>query len=244
MQLLIAEDDVALAGFLRRGLEADGYRVLIAGNGQQALEVLGQQTPDLMVLDLHLPVVEGLEVLRIARAAGASCPILVLTGRSELETRLRCLDLGADDCMFKPFSLQELRARIRAMLRRTAQAQSPVIAVSDLSLHRIDRVVERRGRRIALTNREYALLEQLVLEAGHCVPRHTLVEKVWGMRSAETNVVDVYINYLRRKLDDPGSASVIETVRSQGYRIAPAPTRPYATLASRTHGRTECHSQA
>jgi DNA-binding response OmpR family regulator len=228
-RLLIAEDDVALAGFLRKGMESEGYQVRLAGDGEATIEALLSETPDLLILDLNMPRMDGLEVLRTARAAGASFPILMLTGRCEAETRLACLDQGADDCMFKPFSIQELRARCRALVRRVTRIPSAVLAMGDLSLNRMERVAERGGRRIPLTNREFALVEQLVLEGGRCVTRSTLLERVWGTHTSETNVVDVYINYLRRKLDDPGTTSLIETVRGQGYRMARVTPLPFAT---------------
>jgi len=220
MRVLIAEDDMALAGFLRRGLESEGYQVQIAANGEAALESILSEAPSLAILDLKTPVVDSLGLLRSLRAAGAGLPVLVLTGGADVETRLLCLDQGADDCMFKPFSLQELRARCRALLRRSASTSEAVVRVQDLSMRRMERAVERAGRQIKLTNREYALLEQLVLGRGRCVTRAMLLERVWGVAASETNVVDVYINYLRRKLDDRGPVHLIETVRGQGYRIA------------------------
>ncbi len=220
MQVLIAEDDVALGGFLRRGLESEGYSVCVAADGHEALQALVATAPDLAILDLGLPRLDGAEVLRLARERGVAIPILILTGRQEFETRLACLDLGADDCMFKPFSLQELRARSRALLRRAPRGQQAVVAARNLVMHRLERTVERDGRRVALTNREYSLLEQLLLEGGRCVSRTSLLGKVWGMQSCETNVVDVYINYLRRKLGGTNGGPLIETVRGQGYRIA------------------------
>ncbi len=220
MNVLIAEDDVALAGFLRRGLESEGYTVRVVGDGESAVSALAADAPDLAILDLKMPGMDGIGVLRTAREHGMTLPILVLTGQNEMETRLTCLDLGADECMFKPFSLQELRARCRALLRRAPRVQDAVVQVQDLSMRRIERVVERGGRRIELTNREYALLEQLVLERGRCVTRAVLLDKVWGLAETETNVIDVYINYLRRKLDDGSPAHLIETVRGKGYRIA------------------------
>ncbi len=271
MRLLIAEEDAALAAFLRRGMESEGYQVQAAADGRMALEAIYAEAPDLAILDLKmnletdrrlhvdqdsysearqpvhpeatvagrtlsrtglvqtshlqsvqpsLPPISAAEVLRRLRASGARFPVLVLTGGADLEARLACLDQGADDCMFKPFSLQELRARCRALLRRSARASDPVFQIQDLTLNRMERVVERSGRRIRLTNREYALLEQLVLERGRLVTRATLLERVWGLSSSETNVVDVYINYLRRKLDDGGSMPLIETIRGRGYKIA------------------------
>ncbi len=223
MRLLIAEQDEALAGFLRRGLEPEGYQVQLVRDGKAALEATLAEMPDLAILDLAIDGEardQAEAVLRTLRDHGASFPILVLTASADMEARLAFLDDGADDCMFKPFSLQELRARCRALLRRSARAPEAVIEVQDLSLDRIRRVVRRGGRQVKLTNREYALLEQLVLGRGRAVTRATLLERVWGVHASATNVVDVYINYLRRKLDDHGPVHLIETVRGQGYRIA------------------------
>jgi DNA-binding response OmpR family regulator len=211
MRLLIAEEDEALAGFLRRGLETEGYQVQVTPGVQAGLEAILAETPDLAIFGMTMEgdsLEEGTRVLRTLRAEGANFPVIVLTAGSDVRTRLVCLDHGADECMFKPFSLQELRARCRALLRRAAHAPEPRIEVRDLSLDRIGRRVERGGKSVKLTNREYALLEQLVLE------------RVWGLNASATNVVDVYINYLRRKLDDHGPLHLIETVRGQGYRIA------------------------
>ncbi len=226
MRLLIEEEDVALAEFLRRGMESEGYQVLVVSDDRQTLDAVSIESPDLAILDLKVdaqaPHLDGAGVLRDLRSSGANFPVLVLIGGADLETRLACLDQGADDCMFKPFSLQELRARCRALLRRSNHAPSSVMQVQDLALHRMERSVERGGRQIKLTNREYALLEQLVLGRGRCVSRATLLERVWGVQNSQTNVVDVYINYLRRKLKDGAADRLIETIRGQGYRIGMA----------------------
>ena len=255
MRLLIAEGDAALAGFLRRGLESEGYQVQVVATGAAAMTAIYAEAPALVILDLSADLSAGLsadlsadlspanqtmvksaglQLLRDLRAANAQLPMLVLTAGPDLEARLAYLDQGADDCMFKPLSLQELRARCRALLRRSNRVPESVVRVQDLALRRLERVVERGGRQIKLTNREYGLLEQLVMERGRCVARATLLERVWGVSSSETNVVDVYINYLRRKLDDYGAVPLIETVRGKGYRIAlpmPAPGHAAQPLA-------------
>jgi DNA-binding response OmpR family regulator len=195
MRLLIAEDDKALGLFLSRGLEADGHRVRLACDGGAAVEAFRQEMPDLTILDLNMPVKDGEQVLEEVRALDADLPVLVLTARQEVDTRVRCLDRGADDLMIKPFSLHELRARCRALLRRG-------------------------GQPILLTNKEFALLEHLMLNRGQCVSRVELLESVWNLEPAQTtNIVDVYINYLRRKLKDPPPGHLIRTVRGQGYVV-------------------------
>jgi DNA-binding response OmpR family regulator len=219
MRLLIAEDDRPLGMFLRRGLEADGHQVTLATDGQVAVDTFLADMPDLTILDLNLPRMDGMEVLRKLRSCNDQLPILILTGRSEMETRIRCLDLGADDCMLKPFSLQELRARCRALLRRRREV-SLVLRYADLEVNRVNRSVKRAGESVQLTNKEFALLECLLLGRGRSISRSDLLEQVWEMNpAAGTNVVDVYVNYLRRKLKDTSANPLIKTVRGQGYSI-------------------------
>jgi len=219
MRVLIAEDDRALAMFLARGIEADGHRVRSAADGAQAVAAFLEELPDLTILDLNLPVMDGEEALRRMRTVEPQLPVLVLTGRTEVETRIRCLDQGADDLMLKPFSLHELRARCRALLRRKREAKL-TLRVGDLELDRLDHTVRRAGEPILLTNKEFALLEHLMLHRGQCVTRVELLDAVWNMEPAQTtNIVDVYVNYLRRKLKDPPPGYLLRTVRGQGYLI-------------------------
>lgn len=219
MRFLIAEDDRALGVFLARGLEAEGHQVTVAGDGVAAMEMFQHETPDLIVLDLNLPRRDGMEVLRFLRSVGSESPVLVLTARTELEVRVQCLDLGADDCMVKPFALAELRARCRALLRRRRDT-NVLLRQGDLEVNRMERSVSREGQSIMLTNKEFALLEYLLLHRGQAVSRTTLLEQVWNMHAAtSTNVVDVYVNYLRRKLSDAGADARIQTVRGEGYAI-------------------------
>ncbi len=219
MRLLIAEDDRALGLFLTRGLEADGHRVRVAMDGASAAEAFRQDLPDLTILDLNLPVKDGEQVLEEMRAVNDELPVLVLTARQEVETRVRCLDRGADDLMTKPFSLHELRARCRALLRRKREARL-LLRAGDLELDRMEHSARRNGEAIPLTNKEFALLEHLMLNRGQCVSRVELLDSVWRMEPAQTtNIVDVYINYLRRKLKDPAPGHLIRTVRGQGYLV-------------------------
>ena len=219
MKLLIAEDDRALAMFLTRGMELDGHRVRCSADGADAVAAFRQDLPDLTILDLGLPVRDGEQVLAEMRAADPQLPILVLTGRQEVETRIRCLDLGADDLMVKPFSLHELRARCRALLRRKREAKL-TLRVSDLELDRLDHTARRAGEPISLTNKEFALIEHLMLHRGQCISRVELLDAVWNMEPAQTtNIVDVYVNYLRRKLKDPPPGYLLRTVRGQGYLV-------------------------
>jgi DNA-binding response OmpR family regulator len=232
MRLLIAEDDPALGRFLVRGLEQDGHDVTLAANGATAMEAARDNLPDMAVLDLNLPQRDGSEVLQFIRSLTQDLPILILTARQDPETRLRCLDMGADDFMLKPFSFAELRARCRALLRR--RAPGLILRHGDLELNRVEHTVVWRDQPVTLTNKEFALLEYLMLHHGRPISRATLLEEVWGMQpDAETNVVDVYINYLRRKLPipvpDPNSCGeappagpvepLIRTIRGVGYTI-------------------------
>jgi len=219
MRLLIAEDDQALGLFLSRGLEEDGHRVRLALDGGAAVEAFRQELPDLTILDLNMPVKDGERVLEEVRLLDADLPVLVLTARQEVDTRVRCLDRGADDLMTKPFSLHELRARCRALLRRKRETRLQLRA-GDLELDRLEHCARRAGRAILLTNKEFALLEQLLLNRGQCVSRAELLDSVWNLEPAQTtNIVDVYVNYLRRKLEDPPPGQLICTVRGRGYTV-------------------------
>jgi DNA-binding response OmpR family regulator len=219
MRLLIAEDDRALAVFITRGMEADGHRVRWAGDGAEAVVAFSQELPDLTILDLNLPVRDGEQALVDIRQIDLQLPVLILTARQEVETRIRCFDLGADDLMVKPFSLHELRARCRSLLRRKREAKL-VLRAGDLELDRLDHTASRAGEPISLTNKEFALMEHLMLQRGHCVSRVELLDAVWNMEPAQTtNIVDVYVNYLRRKLKDPPPGYLLRTVRGQGYLV-------------------------
>jgi DNA-binding response OmpR family regulator len=219
MRLLVAEDDKALGLFLMRGLESEGHRVVLAGNGAAAVEAFCLESPDFVILDLNLPIKDGEQVLDEIRSVSADVPVMMLTGRQDLGTRVRCLDRGADDFMAKPFSLLELRARVRAISRRKREARL-LLRAGDLEVSRVDHVVRRGGRSIVLTNKEFALLEHLLLNRGHCFSRVELLDSVWKMESDQTtNIVDVYVNYLRRKLSDAPPGNLIRTVRGQGYMI-------------------------
>jgi DNA-binding response OmpR family regulator len=218
MHFLVIDDDPALGIFLSRTFEAEGHRVRLSGDGETAVDSYLERIPELTILDLDLPRRDGVEVLRLLRSMSDDSPILILTARSDLATRIKCLDLGADDYMLKPFALSELRARCRALLRRRRDPNL-VLRQRDLEVNRVQRSVSRDGQPVALTNKEFALLEYLLLNRGQPVSRTTLLEHVWDARSTSTNVVDVYVNYLRRKLGDAGSASLIQTVRGEGYAI-------------------------
>ena len=251
MRLLIAEDDQALSGFLRRGLCEVADEIEIAHDGEMALELFLSREPDLLILDLDLPIRSGVEVLEIVRQLSPLCPVLVLSGRAEADTRITCLDKGADDCMMKPFFLGELRARCRAMLRRQqlshavlleqastrsmleeSETEGPAtLCMGALRMQRVRRVVDVAGVPLHLTNREFTLLEQLLLGGGSPVSRKVLREIIWKGKVMETNALDVHMATLRRKLNSLGSTETqarnavpeVETVRGAGYRLILTP---------------------
>jgi DNA-binding response OmpR family regulator len=222
MRILIVEDDPSLAVFLQKGLILQGHEVDRAGDGDAALEMAAQQEPDLVVLDLGLPRRDGVEVLETLRREFPGSLVMVLTGRSDVQERVRCLDLGADDFVLKPFSFHELMARCRALLRRRDRFADPMLRFGGVTLNRMEHA---EGVGVELTAKEFALLEFLMLRRGACCSRAELLTEVWhSTPEAGTNVVDVYITYLRKKLgaahpEDNVWTSAIETVRGSGYRM-------------------------
>ena len=220
MRILVVEDDKAVASFVKRGLESEQYAVDVAGDGEEALALFEAASFDLIILDLVLPKIDGLDVLKQIRNRRPSPPVLILSGRARVEDRVKGLDLGADDYLTKPFSFSELSARVRALLRRNPSSFDIVLRVEDLELDRAERVVKRAGRRIDLTPREFALLEYLMRNAGRSVTRAMIIEHVWNFSfDTMTNVVDVYINYLRKKVDQGFEHKLIHTVRNVGYEL-------------------------
>jgi two-component system, OmpR family, response regulator MprA len=216
-RVLVVEDDEAIADVLRRSLRAEGHEVRSAADGVEALSEAEQFVPDLVVLDLGLPRLDGAEVCRRLRAE-SDVPILILTARSETEDRVSGLDSGADDYIVKPFERQELLARIRALLRRRPPRGSASIVVGDLSLNPDTREVRRGEREIELTKREFELLEYLAQNQRLVVSRERLLEEVWGYDPTDdTNTIDVFISNLRRKLEDGGEARLLHTKRGAGY---------------------------
>lgn len=221
MRVLIAEDDAALSVFLKKGLELDGYDVDFAHDGNKTLESALTNPPDLLILDLNLPGIDGIQVLKALQKVTPPIATLILTGRSSVEDRVSCLDLGADDYLQKPFFLHELLARCRAVQRRKRTAASTVIAHGDLYLDRLSRTVKRSDTAIELTVKEHAMLDYFLQHRGRIIDRAELLVEVFRLvPETQTNVVDVYISYLRTKLKvNPNSPPLIETVRGQGYTI-------------------------
>jgi two-component system copper resistance phosphate regulon response regulator CusR len=209
MRILIAEDDEALARFVRQGLEAENYTVEVFSDGEQARAAATELEYDLIILDLNLPKLDGVSVLRQLRTKKPTVPVLVLTQRTRVEDRVECLDIGADDFLAKPFSFSELSARIRALVRRSHLPSESVLIAVDLKLDRVQRLVERGGRRIELTGKEFALLEYLMLNTGRRVTRSMIIEHVWNLTfDTTTNVVDVYIFGRWQKIDSLRGAIV------------------------------------
>jgi DNA-binding response OmpR family regulator len=220
MRILIAEDDLPVAGFLKKSLEAEQYAVDTAADGAEAKYMAESYDYDLVILDVNLPKITGFEVLKEVRQKKPNLAILVLTGNSQVIDRVKGLDLGADDYLTKPFSLAELSARIRALIRRSGRPFEAVLKVDDLVLDRVQRVVRRAEQRIELTPKEFGLLEFLMRNAGRRVTRGMIVENVWNLGfDTTTNVVDVYINYLRKKVDAGHDRKLIRTIRGVGYQV-------------------------
>jgi DNA-binding response OmpR family regulator len=215
--VLVVEDEPGIADFIRRGLSYKGYSVRVAHSGEEALELAQEQLPDLVILDLMLPGMDGVEVCRRLRAADA-VPILMLTARDAVADKVAGLEAGADDYITKPFAFEELLARVRAALRRRAPAGEEVIKVSDLVVSPASREVRRGDREIELTAREYELLEFLARHAGEVVNKETIFEKVWGYDfEIESDAIKVYISYLRKKLNAAGEPDLVHSVRGVGY---------------------------
>jgi two-component system, OmpR family, response regulator MprA len=216
-RVLVVEDDDEIAQVLQRSLRLDGYDVRIAGDGEAALDQAAAYHPDLVILDLGLPKLDGIEVARRLRAAD-DVPILMLTARDAVESRVEGLDSGADDYLVKPFERQELLARLRALLRRRPPRGSTSLVVSDLSLNPDTHEVMRADRPIELTQREFELLEYLMRNERIVVPRQRLLEEVWGYDPfATTNTIEVFVSNLRRKLEAGGEARLLHTIRGAGY---------------------------
>jgi two-component system copper resistance phosphate regulon response regulator CusR len=220
-RILIVEDDVSLAGFLARELQSESFAVELVHDGEAALTALqNERRYDLLILDLNLPKLDGISLLQRVRPTQPRLPMLVLTARSRVEDKLTAFRSGADDCLTKPFSLVELVARVQALMRRNTGLIPNCSQVGDLTLHREERRVERNGRRIDLTPREFAILEYMMRNPGRPVSRATLFEEVWNMPSdPSTNIVDVYMKYVRDKVDLPGETRLTHTIRGVGYEL-------------------------
>ncbi|NTV29353.1 MAG: response regulator transcription factor [Candidatus Omnitrophica bacterium] len=218
MRILLVEDEKKLSAFVKRGLREAAYAVDTADNGEGALFLAETNTYDLIVLDIMIPGQDGIAVCRKLRKKGLTVPILMLTARDDVEDKISGLDAGADDYLTKPFSFPELLARVRALLRRGHVVKTPRLKVADLELDQASRKVFRAGREIDLTPTEYSLLEYLMLHTGQVVTRTMISEHVWNDDfDSFSNVINVYINYLRRKVDQDNPVKLIHSLRGVGY---------------------------
>jgi DNA-binding response OmpR family regulator len=221
MRILVVEDEPGIANFVRQGLAEAGYAVDLAWNGREGLEFALAADYDVCVLDIMLPTVDGLTLLRELRHRGMKTPSLILTARDTVENRVQGLDAGADDYLVKPFAFSELLARVRALLRRPPLQVGTVLQVGDLEMDSATREVRRNGRLIELSPREYAVLEYLMRHPNQILTRTQIGEHVWNFDFYnESNVIDVYIGYLRRKIDGGNDIHLIHTVRGVGYRLS------------------------
>jgi DNA-binding response OmpR family regulator len=224
MRLLLVEDHDLLRESLRDGLAAMGYVIDATGDGEEGRWHALHDVYDLLILDIMVPKVTGLDILTQLRAAGKAVPVLLLTARDGVEDRVEGLDLGADDYLTKPFAVSELLARVRALIRRRHQAPHPVLTIGDLSIDTVNRRVRRAGSEITLTPREFALLEYLAVRAGAVVTRAELCEHLYEFASdPDSNAVDVLVSRLRRKLTLPDSPAPVQTRRGYGYLLESAP---------------------
>ena len=221
MKILIIEDENKVSGFLRKGFAAESYSVEIAGDGAEGSRLARTGEYDAIVLDLMLPKKDGISVLREIRAAKIETPVLILSSKSDVEDRVQGLNLGADDYLAKPFAFSELLARVRSLLRRkTPDLSDSVLMLADLTVDLVSRRIERAGKQISLTNKEFEVLEYLMRNKGRVMSRVILTEHVWDMNfDSGTNVVDVVINRLRRKIDDNFTPKLLHTVRGVGYAM-------------------------
>jgi len=225
MRILVVEDDRKVASFIRKGLEEEGHAVEVAGDGAGGIErAVDGSSWDLVVLDVMLPKGDGFSVLKAIREEGLRMPVLMLTARDAVGDKVTGLDLGADDYLSKPFAFEEFLARVRALLRRGGGAPPPVLRLADLTLDPSTREVRRGARRVELTAREHTLLEYFLRNAGRVLTRPMLAQHVWGLDfDPESNVVDVYVGYLRRRIEGQGERRLLHTVRGVGYVLKDEP---------------------
>ncbi|MUG66099.1 response regulator [Paenibacillus campinasensis] len=219
-RILIVDDDDKIISMLRRGLAFEGYDVMTASNGAEGLKMILAEEPDAVILDVMMPQVDGFEALRRLREGGSTVPVLMLTAKDEVENRVKGLDIGADDYLVKPFALEELLARVRALLRRkpSDESSSQRLTFEDLVMDTDSREVLRGGRRLELTAKEFELLHLFMQNPRRVLSRDTIMDKIWGYDySGESNVLEVYIAMLRQKTEENGGKRLIQTIRGAGY---------------------------
>jgi heavy metal response regulator len=220
MRILLIEDESKVADFVKRGLVADRYAVDVAADGRQGLEYATSFQYDLIILDLMLPEMDGHTVLKRVRSMDSKVPVLILTARDAVQDKVDNFESGADDYLTKPFAFAELQVRVKALLRRGPVSRSSTVRIRDLELDRLLQQVKRAGKRIDLTTKEYSLLEYLMSNTGRVLSRNMIIEHVWDASfDGFTNIVDVYIRHLRKKIDDPFNDKLIHTVRGVGYSV-------------------------
>src|SRR3977135_2852105 len=221
MRLLVVEDSPKMAGLLRRGLTEEGYAVDVVGNGVDGVWLATEESFDAIVLDVVLPDIDGFEVCRRLRRANRGAPLLMLTARDDVSDRVRGLDAGADDYLIKPFAFEELFARVRSLVRRGPHGRLPLLVNGDLVLDPAEHSVRRGNQPVSLTPKEFALLHYLMQHPGDALTRARLLEHVWDFAfDGDPNIVDVYVGYLREKIDRPFGRASLETVRGVGYRVS------------------------
>jgi two-component system OmpR family response regulator len=232
MRVLVVEDDVKLAGLIQRALQEQAALADAAHDGEDALCMADSTSYDVMLLDINLPGINGFETCKRLRNAEVRTPILMLTARAAIDDRVRGLDTGADDYLVKPFDITEMLARVRALARRGPAARGQVLNVGDLSLDAATRAVSRGGAQIPLSTKEFQLLEVFMRRPGQVLSRYDLLEGAWDMAyDNKSNVIDVYVRYLRDKIDRPFGVQTIETVRGAGYRLSAPARRPLSAAA-------------
>jgi heavy metal response regulator len=218
MRILIVDDEENLVNALYKALKEEGYSVDTAQDGLEGLEYAKMNVYDVIILDIMLPGMDGVKVLENLRNDGINTPVLMLTAKDATEDKVKGLDAGADDYLTKPFELSELMARIRALLRRQSNTKSPILKVADLELNTLTRQVKRGDKEISLTSKEFALLEYMMRNAGRVLTRSQIADHVWDYEfDGFSNIIDVYIRYLRKKIDDGFENKLIHTIRGSGY---------------------------
>jgi len=243
MRILLVEDDPGVRRFVVKGLREQAYAVDTANTGDEALYQVDVNEYDLIILDVMIPAPDGFEVCRRLRKSGRRMPILMLTARDAVEDRVSGLDRGADDYLTKPFEFRELLARLRALLRRSSELRPPRLTVADLSLDTAAQSATRAGHAISLTHKEYALLEYLVRNSGRVVSRADIAEHVWDETfDPFSNLIEVYINRLRRKIDPDGSSPLLHTRRGAGYMLKPGADADASSRASQSQASTKAPS--
>jgi heavy metal response regulator len=220
MKVLIVEDEKKIASFIKRGLSEEGYSVDIAYDGLEGLDKAMSSVYDIVIIDIMLPKMDGIELCSYLRKKGFNNPILILTARDRVEDKVKGLDSGANDYLTKPFAFEELLARLRALTRKSNNQAKTNIKIADLEIDLISHKVKRGGKEIPLTVKEFALLEFLAYRAGSIVTRNMISEHVWDINfDTGTNVIDVYVNYLRKKIDSNSDKKLIHTIRGRGYML-------------------------